>query len=357
MRFWNRTNAKRFQFSLMATLSLLCVGMKVSFAENDRVIRLLKGHERSLMSVDFSADGKYLASADYGGTLIVWETENWTQLHTLSASSSPIYSARLSNDNTRVAAATASGKTFVWHLKSAEEQFVIPQKHSQGVVRWSLDDKLILTASNTFDLKADIKLWHSDTGRHFIDLDRTTIARDARFLPDGKHVAATSLRRKIEIFEIESGKSVQTLGGFGDYPSDVSISDDGGKVIALTNYSVTQWDMKTTKRTKLLDEIPFELDGDPNDYDSLFNSLAYCSTNELVAVGRGNHKLELWDLKNDRKAEVMLPCSLVTSLDFNNNGSLLAAAGWEHRKGDEQFLAIVDVGQAMKSNLVEKKEE
>lgn len=327
------------------TLTLVVLTQSL-YASEPGYLLLDSGNDSPVGSVDVSSNEELVASCDSAGGVFIWSTKDWKQIHAFSVKPAWANSVRFSADSQRVAVATSDGDTFVWDLKSKKKTLAIKQKESQGLVRWLDSDELLATASDEYDLRAEVRLWRSDNGRHVVDLDSKTIARDVKFLPQNQQVITTNIARTIDVFDAATGKTIRRLGKCSEGPKALCVSHDEKQFVVLTPFTVELWDMKTRRQIEVIDSEELEPESDANPY---FTAMAWLSEKHWLAIGRENGILTLLDRERQHSVEIEMPASFIFEMDFAKSGKFLAVCGWENRDRDgKSFLAIVNVKQALK---------
>jgi WD40 repeat protein/tetratricopeptide (TPR) repeat protein len=168
-----------------------------------RLIRSLAGHTGYCVSLDFSRDGRLLASGSHDGTAILWSTATWTPTQTLlnpdkyeSGNRGLVSDVAFSPDGKTLAMASrlAPGKVLLWDV--ATGNVVTLKGHSAAVlaVAFSPDGRTLASGGND----QTVRLWNVETRRELMQLDPgivelgevTTLA----FSPDGKQLLAGGQR-------------------------------------------------------------------------------------------------------------------------------------------------------------------
>ncbi len=78
--------------------------------------RTLKGHIGDVYHVEFSPNGKLLASSGKDGTVLIWETTNWRLTQTIEVTKSEVNACAFSPDGQTLATVDDEGKFKLWDL-------------------------------------------------------------------------------------------------------------------------------------------------------------------------------------------------------------------------------------------------
>ncbi len=165
-----------------------------------RLIRRLNGHTGYCVSLDFSRDGKLLASGSGDGTAIIWSTETWNRARTLrnpdppgqiSQGRSQVAGVAFSPDGKTLAVASIGGTVQLWDVATGELRESL-KGHSSAVtaVAFSPDGRTLASGS----VDQTVRLWNVATRRPLMQLDPGSVGMGLEytlaFSPDGKHLLA-----------------------------------------------------------------------------------------------------------------------------------------------------------------------
>jgi WD40 repeat protein len=177
--------------------------LKVWEVANRRLIRRLDGHTHLCLSLDFSRDGKLLASGSRDGTAIVWSTETWKAIETVeNPDHDSLYGGRgmvedvaFSPDGKTLALASREGDVQLWDV--AGRKFLEPlEGHSSAVlaVAFSPDGRTLASCGTGLT----VHLWNVPTRSHLMQLDPSGIELgelwSLAFSPDGMQLLAGGLQ-------------------------------------------------------------------------------------------------------------------------------------------------------------------
>ncbi|RDX46846.1 WD40 repeat-like protein [Lentinus brumalis] len=159
---------------------------------------ILQVHSDEVWNLEWSHNGRYLATASKDKTAIIWRVE-------------------LDKD----ARTRAYSPEFVLR----EHPFPV------GCVSWSLDDSILLTASENF-----IRLWNTRTGLCIRVLnDHTDVVTALAWLPDGSGFISGGLDRKICLWDAD-GKLRDQWGRTPIRVTDLMVTPDFTRLVAVGMY-------------------------------------------------------------------------------------------------------------------------
>ncbi len=124
--------------------------------DTGEVLRTLSGHTDRILSIAFSPEGKYLASAGKDNTVVLWEIRTGKMVFRLTRHSQTVNHLSFSPDGKILASASDDSNIILWNTEEGKEIKSF-QAHSDGIslLQFSLDGSLLLTIGKD----STLKLW------------------------------------------------------------------------------------------------------------------------------------------------------------------------------------------------------
>jgi WD40 repeat protein len=201
-----------------------------------RLMRTLDGHTEVLLCVDFSPDGRLLASS--GGSVKLWDTRNWREIRTL-----PGRHVVFSPDGCRLSSSGPDGLR-IWNTAALarETGAVDPArivKGSFGRSRFSPDSRLIAALA-----KDRVEILEVTTGQRTLPPLGPVVGRgDVTFSPDGRYLACSAHDPTVKVWDTRAGRLLRTFRGHTDLTVGVDFSPDGRQVASTSlDGTVKVWD-------------------------------------------------------------------------------------------------------------------
>ncbi|KAK4796066.1 hypothetical protein SAY86_028392 [Trapa natans] len=213
-----------------------------------RTLQVLEAHKDEVWFLQFSHDGKYLASASNDWTAIIWEVDlhgDFSAKHKLFGHQSPV-----------------------------------------SYMSWSPDDSQILTCG----VEENVRLWDVSSGEclHVYEKAGCGFVSCAWF-PDGKSMCLGVNDKSICMWDLE-GKELQCLKGQRIRKvSDLEVMNDGKQIIyTYRQASILLLDVEA-KVERLIEE------------DQIITSFSLSRDNRFLLVNLWNQEIHLWNIQGEVK--------------------------------------------------------
>jgi len=286
-------------------------------------LKINSGHSASVLSVAYSPDNRYIASASEDKTIKIWDVQSRRELKTLY-DDAEVRSVRFLNDGTTLVSAGWGGLK-LWNVISGKSKdlfsdykhFVTPSKNSSLLL---FDDGYSVVL---YDLKTNSPVREFKGHEDFV--------LRAVFSPDGKYIASCGYDKTVRLWDLATGNLLRTLVGHGDTVSAVVFSPDGKFIISgggADDPTIRFWNIITGKQTVLL-----------QDHQNAVEDLTFTPAGDRLVSSSADGTIKFWDPKTG----VLLGSletkrgATVTSIAFSADGRQFASAY------DDKTIGLWDV--------------
>lgn len=200
-----------------------------------------------------------------------------------------------------------------------------PPAGAVNSVAISPDGGLVAAAAN----EGGVRLYDAQSGKLVRVIDGVG-DRSLAFTPDGKRLAGGGFHmdKLIGIYDVATGKRLQTLAGHTEWEVDACVISPDGKLLASAGVDrqVLVWDLDTGELRHRLQS-----------QSSRLPTLAF-SPDGATLAGGGYGAIELWDLTSGKLTRTLSGLSgWACTLDFSSDGAKLASGScdWEFHRGHD----------------------
>lgn len=364
VRIWNADKPRDSpdQYSATDGLRVLAValaanGTKVATGNSDGLIRIfnrgsgtvaaeLRGHnrsaakERSVKSLAFSSDGKYLASGSLEGSVRLWEMAISRELQPILNHENNVYAVAVDPQGNRFAAGGEDKEVLLTEIRGAAlaTQALPGQKSRVRCLAFSPNGVYLASGSDE-DLKA--RVWNMGKLKDdpIVLKDRADMIYALAFRADSKLLATGDAKGRIQFWEGEKFKhnakmALQHEGSNG--VRSLAFSPNGKWLVSAGGEgSIRLWDCR---------QIPFAQKSESK--ITGVGAIAFSPDGTKLVSGDDVGKIQLWNFPELKVVKVIAPGdALIKAVAFNTNGKMLAAARadgliqlWDFERADDPIF-------------------
>jgi len=282
---------------------LLTIVLNFGFNCNAQELKLglPKGHYAwsSILSANFSNDGKYVLTSSNNNDTYCWNAETGKNYFQLYGHNSCAHEAIFSNNGEYIATRSCDGKVILWDKNTGDFINELQTKSPVTFFKFSPDDRYILTTYNynkfaLWDIQKNNitckirnqSLWFLNPEKWRKKLENGISYREEFKMYYEKNpvfspkctLLSISQKNKVKIIDIKSGKLVREIKGF----KRVEFNQDSS-LVCLSNKN------KIQLRFGYFDSLVFEVKNS-NSSNSLF------SENGKMLISSWNDSMYVWDV-------------------------------------------------------------
>jgi WD40 repeat protein len=232
-----------------------------------RKLLVLKGHQASVLSAQFSADRSRIVTAGDDGTARIWDAATGAPLVVLSGHQDKRVSwAAFSPDGTKVVTASFDRTARIWDAATGTQLLVLKgQEDVLNFAAFSPDGTRVVTAGGQASYPNDgrVRIWDAQSGRALFALgDPKTTTKAAAFSPDGTLVAAAN-DSTAYLWDARVGEFLQAFHGPEYEVGSVMFSQDGKQLLTDGGATVRVWDIGVASlfRSEFVSSMAYSPDG------------------------------------------------------------------------------------------------
>jgi WD40 repeat protein/energy-coupling factor transporter ATP-binding protein EcfA2 len=201
--------------------------------QDDSIYTTLRGHDKMVLSLDFTPDGKKLISSGNDKKILEWDMESFTS-KTIFEYKEPINTIDLSPDGKVILGGSQDGKILVWNRASDDTvKTLYESKSAVKVVKYNNNGNYLAFGNQD----GSLIIWDMNKNQKLHELTRHK-ARiyDIDFSPDDKLMATSSLDGTVQVWEFNQfNEQPYVLKDHESWVLSIAFSPDGESLITTSN--------------------------------------------------------------------------------------------------------------------------
>ena len=354
-RLWDaRTGAQLSQMpgggGEFATLRFDASGERLAVATNLRVLLWNTGNPRSPLAIapplqhgdavrwiEFSPDNSLLATASDDGTARLWDVASGAERVRVEHRRS-VRRALFDPTGQHFATVSEDRLVQVWDLAGKPVPGYALRGHTHFVFAgaFSRDGSRLVTAASDMSLR----VWDMTPHARGVVLQALAPLRRAFFMPDGKHVIAAGIDRRVMVFDAETGKRIDDdrfAETHQDRVNGLALSPEGERFVTVSRDRTAKlWYLDPTRQPLILTRSPD--DAVPRSHDDEVVSAAFSPDGKRIVTTSRDSTARIWDAETAAPVPGIPPLlhtdgKPVWGAVFSFDGRLVLTAGHDERAG------------------------
>jgi serine/threonine protein kinase len=166
------------------------------------------GHARAILTVAWSPDGAYLASAGEDNTVLVWRLEQGGDMSAYRVHTNVVQAIAWSPDGQHIASASLDHTVRIWNVNTNKTDFILRgPAYVIHALSWSPDGRCIALASSDHT----VQVWKIAERRKVLTYrGHLQAVQSVAWSPDGRRIASGGKDHTVQIWSVDGSKHAQT---------------------------------------------------------------------------------------------------------------------------------------------------
>ncbi len=257
-----------------------------------------KVQTQAVTNVTFSPDSRYVVSGSYDGSVLLWDAQTMTPIHTFLG-----LAGAISSDNKYLLLGGLEAQLRDLQIGTGLRLYA-GHTADVGAVAFSVDGQFVATGSND----GAVRVWNTQSAQQIQQLNGHQKAiRRLAFSPDGKYLLSTDSGGTLNLWDVQAGKSLASNTGYLAAvfsPDGQSVALGGGSLRVIKVIGNAQ-PVVFTGHTGDISDIAFSPDG------------------KTIVSGSADKTVRLWDAQTGKELQRIEAPAMVWSVAFSPDGHFI----------------------------------
>lgn len=312
-------------------------------AQTGEKLKTIVGHTAGINHLEFSPDGKWIATGSSDRTAKIFDVETGRLLATLAGHAEPVIEVDFNPDGTKLATSSPDGTMRLWNIIRREVFSFYSHTYSGGQVDLSADGTLLATGAEN----GTVDVWETDSGKVIVSMPNPErLVFDLALSPNGEQLAIGFEDSSFRIWDVTNASILYDLPKHTGSVNALAYNSDGTQLVSGgEDFKAVLWDVTTSPPTPIYTQF----------FPAEVRAAAFSPDDKLIALGVHNGTVSLLDAATgDSFLTLRGHTASPSAIAFSANGSLIATASldgtakvWDVRTGSELLTLSGHSNQVM----------
>ena len=271
------------------------------------------GHQDIVLGVDFSPDGKTIASASGDTTIKIWQRDG-KLLHTLSDHKDSVLDVAFSPDGKTIASGSEDETVRLWDTQGVLLKTSIGHRNTINRVIYSPQGDIFASASED----KTVRLWDRHGELVNVLFGHQSGVLEVAFSKDGRLIATGDRTGKLRIWQ-RDGKLLRTINAYKSPLRGIDFAPDNSTIVTGGDDNVAKiWDFEGNL-IKIL-----------SGYNAPVTTVKFSPDGKTIGTASWDNTVKLWSLDGTLISNFKGHQGRIWRMAWSSDSLAIATAGWDN---------------------------